>query len=113
MTCAESIAEYDRCDWHLANWATWMRVSGLALWFPSRALAIGKSGSSDFDAMVATADTRCAVAVDAIIDGLPLPERLAVYHIHLAAVWRLRFLDAYYASAKDHVAEGLTKRGIW
>jgi hypothetical protein len=103
-----------RCAWHLANWAQWMRQSALKLSYPSRAPIIGKSGSSDFDAMVATEDTRCAVAVDAIIDGLPVAERLAVHHVHLAAVWRPGAdLAGSYAAARDRVALGLTKRGIW
>jgi hypothetical protein len=113
MTAAPAIEQYDRCDWHLANWAMWMGQTGLKLRYPSRAACIGKSGSNDFDAMVANADTRCAMAVDAIIDDLPTTERLAVYHIHLAAVWRLRFLDACYARAKVHITNGLTMRGIW
>lgn len=103
-----------RCAWHLANWAQWMRQSDFKLSYPSRAVCIGVSGSRSFDAMVATEDTRCAVAVDAIIDGLAAPERVAVHHVHLAAVWRPDAdLAGFYAAAKDHGAEGLARRGIW
>lgn len=106
----------DRLAWHLDNWAAWMGGRAVRLWYPSRASGrMGSSGSTDFDAMVATADARCAACVDALIDDLPQPQHLAIYHRHLASVWRFpRFdLEQCYRTARDSIAKGLTLRGIW
>ena len=102
-----------RAVWHLDNWAAWMSGKGNRLGYPSRSPVIGRSHTTDFDAMCASADTRCAVAADAVIDDLPARERAAVYHIHLAAVWRVRGdIEDAYADACMSVAIKLTAKGI-
>lgn len=103
----------DRLSWHLDNWAQWMGKRASTNGYPSRSMVIGKSNSSDFDTMVANADIRCAVAVDTIVDDLSARERAAVYHRHLAAVWRIRGdMEECYEDARMTLRIGLNKRGI-
>ena len=110
----------DRLLWHLVNWAEWMedKRSDFTRGYPSRASGgMGQSQSRDFDAMVATVDTICAKAVDAILDGAcSHAERLSVWHFHLDAVFRFPRLGCgahiCYAAAKEKVRRGLMRRGI-
>ena len=75
---------------------------------------MGCSGSSDLDAMCATSDARCAVAMDVMIDELPAREQWAVYNKWIAAVSHIRGNeDELYASAKERLGRGLRAKGIW
>lgn len=119
MSLPQLVAE-DRMEFHLANWAAWQRGSGMNLWYPSRASGgIGKTGSSDFDAMCATADAHCAHAVDTLIDDLPPRERMTIYNTWLATVFIYRGCDDVmtvadlYIRGKERIAKGLEQRGIW
>lgn len=98
----------------MENWAQWMRSGGISLWYPSRASGgMGRSGASDFDAMCANADARCAAAVDALIEALPQNEKLAVHNVHTATVFKLRGSTRYlYGEAKIKIGKGLDARGI-
>lgn len=104
----------ERLRWHLANWAAWIRHDDHRLGYPSRASGgIGSTGSREFDAMVATADARCAEAVDAILDDLPKPDRAAVYSIHIEAVWfGPEPLSDVYCRACDQIRNRLDAKGI-
>lgn len=103
----------DRVFWHLWNWANWQRCGGDDGDYESRASSgIGRSSSRDFDAMVAEADSRCAMAVEAILDNLTSAQRCAVHVKHLDAVYRLRDLEASYDSACLSIGRGLDRRGI-
>ena len=108
-------SQQDRCEWHLSNWSAWMRAGGVNLWYPSRASGgMGRSGSTDFDAMCANADTTSARAVDALIEGLPQAEKLTIHNEWLSTVFRVRGDPAeLYASAKERIAKGLAAKGIW
>lgn len=102
----------DRLSWHLWNWARWMDRGSYGLGYPGRSLCTA-SGHSDFDEMVNRADARCARAVDAIVEDLPQPQKLAVHHKHLSAVFRIRAdLETAYELACDKISRELTKRGI-
>jgi hypothetical protein len=109
------VVEGTRIEWHLGNWASWMRGAGRPnLWYPSRASGgMGKSGSSDFDSMVASADSHCAAAVDAIVDGLTPRERCAVHNRHLATVFIVRDEEGAYLAALVVIERGLAAKGIW
>lgn len=105
----------DRLEWHLWNWEQWhyQQKGHYGRGYPKRAHGpMGASGSSDFDQMVAAADTRCALAVEAILNDLPPAQRCAVHAVHLAAVYHLRNLQSSYDHATEAVRAGLTKRGI-
>lgn len=104
----------DRCEWHLFNWAAWMRGSGNFLRLPSRASGgMGNSGSSDLESMASQADARCAVAVDAIISDMPRLLQAVVYHIHLGSMQPVCDLTVGYEQVKKRVNDGLRIRGIY
>lgn len=115
MNALANLIENDRTEWHLSNWATWMHKGSVGKGYPSRASGgMGRSGSTDFDAMCANADTTSALAVDTLIEDLPQAERLTVHNEWLAAVYRVRGDPAeLYASAKERIAKGLAAKGIW
>lgn len=105
----------ERLEWHLWNWEQWQyrQKGSYGRGYPSRGLSgMGCSGSSDVDAMVQNADTRCATAVEAILSDLSPAERCAVHAVHLAAVFRMRDLQGAYDRATEAVRKGLTMRGI-
>lgn len=68
---------------------------------------------ADFEEMAQAVDRMQAKAVNAAIDDLPMVERVAVHHVKLASVWRLRYnIEAVYATACEKLKVGLGKRGI-
>jgi hypothetical protein len=103
-----------RCEWHLDNWAEWMAERFNKLGYPSRASGrMGKSHTTDFDSMVRSADVRCALAIDALIDDLPETQRAAVYSIKLAEPWQTGLpLERLYDIAVRTLAGQLSHRGI-
>lgn len=106
----------DRVEWHLENWGRWMRSGRAVSGYPHRACGCTSWGDGwDDETKIRAAERSSAQAVNAIIAGLSLNERLAVDHQYLHAVYRFRDLvfGASLASAKDKVGAGLRKRGIW
>jgi hypothetical protein len=104
-----------RTEWHLWNWEQWQRhATAVGDWESRASGGISSTSSRLFDAMCAEADTASARAVDAILDGLPECERVAVHHIRLLAVWHWRNEDPEfpYARAAVQIARGLFARGI-
>lgn len=95
-----------RVHWMLDNWAAFERLRLPLNGYPSRASGMGVSGSTDFDAMCANADRRCAEAVDAVVKGLPRAMQQALYAYHVDRV------EAVYATACRIMARQLTLRGI-
>jgi len=111
-----SEVEDERLLWHLRNWVAWHRKgNSVGVWYSSRASGgIGKSGSTDFEAMCANSDNTLAMAVDALVDDLPQRERLAIYNEWLATVFRFEGdAAALYESGVERLAKGLRARGIW
>jgi hypothetical protein len=103
-----------RLEFHLSNWARWMELGGIALGFPPKSAGfVGGGYNHEFDTMVADADTRAAETVDALIDGLPILENIAICHRYLAAVWRGRDLESALDRAKDKLRTGLQHRGMY
>jgi len=104
-----------RVEWHLWNWEQWQLSRSSAGDYESRASGgIGGTSSRLFDAMCAEADTRSAMAVEAILSGLPEIERMAVHHVRLGAVFsdRTEQPEFPYARACVAIARGLYARGI-
>lgn len=105
-----------RITWHLDNWAEWMRPqrSDYGDCYDSNTSCFSTGNSRTFEAMVAEADMRCAMAVQAIIESLPPIESCAVHNRHMEAVFRFHraTMDGAYARARISVREGLKRRGI-
>lgn len=74
----------------LAVWADWMRQPDDRLGLPSKSLGMSSTSGDDFESLCLALDTRVARTMDALIDSLPMNERAAIEHVHLASVWRLR-----------------------
>lgn len=108
----------ERVGYHLQLWAIWMRGRIIDLGYPHDSCCgiikgYASANETDFDSACESVDITCAEAVDAIVDGLPLPQKRAVYHRHLEAVYRTRSdVETHYAAALDAIGRGLTRRGI-
>jgi hypothetical protein len=108
-----------RLTWHFDNWAEWHKASSSEMDndLPERSGGgVFQCAPRDFDSLVASSDTRCAEAVEAILEGLPAVQRCAVHHVHLDAVFSFpRHAFSYvvpYEIARVMVAAGLVRRGI-
>lgn len=106
----------DRVEWHLWNWAQWVRrfTGHVGMGWRKAACGMGYSGSSDVDAMTEVADIRCAKATDAAVDSLPLCQRRAVHTWHMGAEWTdddVQLSLAYHA-AVDDIGRRLERRAI-
>lgn len=108
-------ASYDRVEWHLYNWADWMRTAGYAgLMLPGRACGgIGISHSADFDQLAGQADRVAAKAIDAIIRDLKPMEHKAIGWGYLGEDWDYRAEpEAVLVVATESVRLGMNRRGI-
>lgn len=108
----------DRVEWHLENWRRWMRSGREVDGFSGRSSGCSDGGTSKgFDEMAETSDRRCATAVDAILDNLPAPQRIAIYVEQGIMGQAFRFERVTYAQAlaqgKAALGRELSRRGIW
>lgn len=102
----------------LSEWAEWMQRPGIRLGLPKRA-AVGENYTSlDLDNEIAydALDDDLAIRTNAVIDGLPPAQRMAIYRCYgIVSVWR--FPRDNYADvliiARANVLTGLKKRGVW
>lgn len=102
-----------RVQWHLENWTEWMQ--GLKVGSGYRNRASGGflcQGSRDFDAMVATADARCAEAVNACIDDLPTEQQMAVYYRMLGTRTSPENVTLAFEQARETLSREIPGRGI-
>lgn len=85
------------------------------LWYPDGACGcVGGGYSQTFDDMLEVADARCAEAVNGAIESLSPIEQMAVNHIHLRAVYRLREpVHLVYQRARFTLRVALPARGVY
>lgn len=108
----------ERIEWHLWNWSRWMRSGQEVEGFASRSSGCSDGGTSkSFDEMVEAEDRRCAKAVDAVLDNLPAPQRIAIYVEQGIMGQAFRFERVTYAQAlaqgKAALGRELARRGVW
>ena len=104
-----------RLDWHLANWARYMRTPSNELGYPSVSIPFesgGGAGVDAFELLCQDADTASAIQLNALIESLALIQQLAVNHVWLASVFRLRDLDTHYELALTNLLHLSDKRGM-
>lgn len=106
----------DRVEWHLWNWERWMQHSRPPGKMPGRASG-GLEGYTGYDGdcteQDAEADRFAGAAVQAVLDGLPDAQRMAVYFKHgIVKMVGIRDIDASYAVACSVLASKLPKRGL-
>jgi hypothetical protein len=98
-------------------WAEWMQQDDTKLGYPSKSAVIlsgGGAWGSFGDDLEDEVDGTMARAVDAILEGMPLSQKNAVFHFHIAAVFtpRRTLIEDDYADALVSVEVGLRKRGL-
>ena len=108
----------ERIDWHLDNWRRWMRSGKEVDGFASRSSGMSDGGTSKgFDEMAESEDRRCAKIVDAILDNLPAPQRIAIYVERGIMGRAFRFERVSYDQAlelgKAALGRELARRGVW
>ena len=105
----------ERVEWHLVNWAMWMRSGREGDGF-GESTGVSSGGSSQhFEDMCDESDKRCAKITNTIIEDLGPGEQMAIHHAYLHAVFRFQRgnLAELLAMAKIKVGIGLNKRGVW
>lgn len=98
----------------LVVWVLWMnRDNSKQLGFGNCA-GFNTSSRSSLDDLLSKVDQNMAINVQAIYEGLPHSQQLAIDHFHLAAVWRSNRtnIEDDYANALDGLKKGLVKRGL-
>ncbi len=103
-------------DWHLRNWADWMRSGDGNLGYPHAACGCRGNGfHGDFDGLLEESDRTCAIALNAAIDDLPPIETAAIYHTYLYAVYRFPrgALDAALTRARAALVTKMNRKGLW
>lgn len=110
---AVKAGEHPRLDWHLDNWAEWMRSGGTT--HLRCGTMRGGSGAADFDDMVQAEDRRVAQTVDACIESLAPAQQCAIARVHLGQVWRgnREPLELVYARARVSLSGLLRRRAVW
>jgi hypothetical protein len=101
----------------LEVWAEWMQQDDTKLGYPSKSAVIlsgGGAWGSFGEDLEAELDNTMANAVDAIVEGLPLNQKHAVFHFHIAAVFtpRRSVIEHDYEDALMSLEVGLRKRGL-
>jgi len=107
----------DRADWHLGNWAAWMRTGGLAsLNVRLFSLEIGYTRSRTFDDMCEDADDTAACATNAVLGDMTNGERVlreALEVVYLGHAWhRPLVLTPLVDLGKQRVGKRLERRGF-
>lgn len=103
-----------RADWHLANWANWMRRPCLRLGYPSSSKVVRSCAGDTWEDWEGDDAHYCATVSDAVIDGLLPIHQAAIQNVYLVAVWRHRgdpaqvFVEAAAEFWKRAKRKGLT-----
>jgi hypothetical protein len=108
-------APEDRVEWHLYNWARFMRTGSYdILGMPGRACGgMGISHSADFDQLADQADRAAARTCDAVIRDLKPLEQKAIRCAYLGEMWESPLQEgAVLVVAKEAMRIGLNRRGI-
>lgn len=103
-------------DWHLDNWARWMRRGRNDKGYPGRACGCTSWGDAwDDDTVFDRMDAQRASCVNALVNDLAPVPRAALCHRYLEAVYQ--FPRGNYAAALEAgraaIAKGLQSRGMW
>lgn len=105
-----------RVDWHLCNWADFMRSDATkGLRAPGKSSGfVGGGYNNDFDSMVLQADRSAAEIVDALIQGLTPGQSAAVHNRYLACVFRFprQNQEDAFRQACDRLAIGIEQKGL-
>lgn len=104
-----------RLEWHLENWADYMKRDSNKLGYPQRSLCIAGGGGSvrdAFDIMCDEADIVSAKAMDSIIDSISKPQRAAINHVWLKVGHHYPTQELDYDEALTAIIRLANKRGL-
>lgn len=106
--------DYDRLDWHLDNWARYMRMTGFnKLDPPNRSPIIGISHGADFDQIYEEVTQQTAEAVNACVESLGRAEQGALRAEYLDEEWNYSTPHhVVLALARETLQALMNKRGI-
>jgi hypothetical protein len=105
----------DRLEWHLSNWATWMKQPTNRLGYPKQSLCFmsgGSSGSDEFEVMCEQSDVRSASILDKVIDSISIPQRTAINHHWLQVKNHYPTQELDLDEAYSAIIKILIKRGV-
>lgn len=106
----------DRLNWHLDNWAQYMKRDTHKLGYPAKSLCMsggGSSGEDEFDCMCDEADINCAQRIDSIIDSISQPQRTAINHKWLNVAHHYQTQEMDYSEALSNIDRLASKRGVY
>jgi len=105
----------ERLDWLLGNWSDYMQQPSSKLGYPSKSLCMssgGASGEDEFEIMCDEVDTKCAQAMDSIIDSISQPQRTAINHVWLKVSHHYPTQSMDYEEAIESILKLAHKRGL-
>ena len=82
-----------RADWHLDNWARWLRTFYYGKGYPGRSAGLscgGISGTEAFDHLCDEADKQAAKITDTIVGDLSDQHQSAIFTVYTASPGRNR-----------------------
>lgn len=79
-----------RADWHLSNWAEYMRRGSVGVGYPSKSIGMANNSGRihTFDDLAADVDDYSARVTDRIINDMPTRAGCAIHHHYLSSVYR-------------------------
>jgi hypothetical protein len=103
-----------RVMYYLSIWVEYMRRPESSLSYPRASCGMSSGGAHSFDDLAGQADNYAARTMETIIDDLPIPQKLAVHHFNLGAVWRpsrFNLLDEY-RNAILGIGRAIVRKGL-
>lgn len=107
--------DMQRLEWHLGNWADYMKAPTHRLGYPSQSMCIASGGESCVDAfevMCEEVDMQSAQSIDAMIDSLKAPQRTAINHVWLKVKHHYPTQDMDYEDGINALLVLVEKRGL-
>jgi len=108
--------QYDRLEFHLQNWASWMRSGGMSAFHVQGGQNLrGYPQHYDTEVERDKSDRDTAIQVDAIIRDLKKMERDALNTEYLGHEWPNNpdFLGIVLVLAREQVQAGITRRCLY
>lgn len=97
----------------METWVEWSRSDRWVEGYADSCTVVASNRSRVFEELCDDVDRWVGEVIDSEVNDLPPNERIAVHHVWLLSVWRLREpLEVVYGRAKDRLIEKLEARGI-
>ena len=77
-------------DFHLRNWARWMRIFQVGKGYDNKSTVITGYGSDTFQDMLDRKEREDAKIANAAVESLAMHHQCSIHNVYLANVWRFR-----------------------